>query len=731
MRRLTIVVFTVLILGSILTVGFGSATSTTTQYQETKTGISTGPVSENNIENFETIQSTLEQFGVDPPSEITMLATPDGERHIVFSSEPIPAGEATINGRTFSTSEVTGQIIVADTVSVETTGDRISITDLQDNPAEYDHEIVRFDADATVVSTAAKPTTGVASQQTVAYLTESGNGSSDLFTQPPGELASTAAIIESNGSVERNGEFEPQFPENSLWAQSFSQQFWGEGTATVDAALVPVYQQGADGESTIVNRELVIVDVNYDSQTLNSPAEIRNGGYEGEIVTVESDVAGASLSTQEYLTSVASCGDKTVSVPMSPPVCVPVTNDIVVHTGVMADGVSAGEMPVYYTSISNTIQNSPTETETGRYQLTGEVVSTSEIDPSLEDGYALRVYDMARVGDASIASSVASDANQFEERIKSQLELDESEWGTESSGEESDDKEGDDSSTGSQLTGEDDSTTSPNPENEGGSGGSESDTQRNSDTTQTDGSNTAQTDGVLASVSGADIGAILGVISISVFVLGIVLEGARGFKNRYGDADPNLTEQVTTAVVTGASVGLVVSGFLVDSDWGLLLLLFGGVGVVTFVSDYLWRAILRPLVKQNLDYGKQQSKAAKIIGIIVFFLGTLGLLAILGSIFSVPGVALIFYLAFTILSAGTVLFGAVVGMIRTYKKHLVDDKLNTVGNLGLAITFVGSLGVVTAGTVGGEFGEGVILVGGLALVVCFLVAISKAIYQIV
>lgn len=297
MRRLATIVFAVLLLGSIVTAGLGGATSATAQYQETTTGISIGPAAENDIDNLEAIESTLEQFGVNPPSETTILATADGERHIVFSSEPIPAGEATVDGQMFSTGEVTGQIIVADTASVETTGDRVSFADLQDDAAQYDYELIRFDAGGGVISTAAKPISGVSSQQASAYLGESDGWSSDLFQQPPGELASSAALTESNRSVERSDDFEAQIPENTVWGQSFSQQFWGEGAMTVDAAVVPIYRESADGDPMLTGRELVIVDVNYDSQTVNSPAEIRDGSYEGETVTVESNIVGTSTST--------------------------------------------------------------------------------------------------------------------------------------------------------------------------------------------------------------------------------------------------------------------------------------------------------------------------------------------------------------------------------------------------------------------------------------------------
>jgi hypothetical protein len=392
MRRLTAVAITALVLVSVLSAGSSvAATTATTQFRDTTTGISYGPVTDSNIENFDKIKSTLEQFGIEPPNERTVVIDSNNDRHIVFSSDPIPAGKATIDGRSFSAGEVSGSIIVADDFEVEMRGTPVSFDDLDENPQEHEYEVVRLESSTAVVSLAAKPSSAVSSQQTIGYFAEPGGLSSDLFQEPPGELASWGMLNESNDSAQRNGGFQIQIPESGARAQSFSQGFWGEGVAAVDIAIVPIYGPSGD-VSKPTGYDIVLVDVNYDSQTLDSPAEIRSGDYEGELVTVESDLTGSSTSGQEYLTSVASCGDKSVAVPMSPPICVPVTHDIVVHSGVLVDGASPGEMPITYAGVSNKIQSVPTVTETGRCEVTGEVISTSEIDSSLEGGYALRVF---------------------------------------------------------------------------------------------------------------------------------------------------------------------------------------------------------------------------------------------------------------------------------------------------------------------------------------------------
>ncbi|UHQ98770.1 hypothetical protein HYG81_22715 (plasmid) [Natrinema zhouii] len=736
MHRLTAVAITALVLVSVLSAGSSvAATTATTQFRDTTTGISYGQVTDSNIENFDKIKSTLEQFGIEPPSETTVVIDSNNDRHIVLSSDPIPAGEATIDGRSFSTGEVSGSIIVADDFEVKTRGTPVSFDDLDENPQEHEYEVVRLEASTAVVSLAAKPSSAVSSQQTIGYFAEPGGLSSDLFQEPPGELASWGMLNGSNDSAQRNGGFQIQVPESGAQAQSFSQGFWGEGVAAIDIAIVPIYGPSGD-VSEPTGYDIVLVDVNYDSQTLDSPAEIRSGNYEGEIVTVESDLAGSSTSSQEYLTSVASCGDKSVAVPMSPPICVPVTHDIVVHSGVLVDGTSLGEMPITYAGVSNKIQSVPTVTEIGRYEMTGEVVGTSEIDSSLEGGYALRVFDMERVGDASIASSFEADADRVEQRIKAQFEFDDSEWGQGRDSDEGTDgsqenTDGSGEPTEEQSSDGGENAVNPSSGSDGGDGGG-SDSSEDGETSNEITSDSS-TNSFIASWTVSDIGAFLGVISAAVFLLGVVLEGARGFKNRYGSEEPVLTEQMTTAIVASASAGMLIGGFLLESDVSLLLLLFGSVGVLTFVGDYLIRSALLLTLKQNLNLEGEEKKSVRIVGGVVLLLGGLALVAIVGSVL-LPGPALpiVLQVLFAVMSTIVVLFGSIVGGIRFYKKYLTEDTLNTAGDMGLAITFTGSIGMATAGFLGESiFGERFILMGGVLFFVCFIVSTVKIVYRIV
>jgi len=84
------------------------------------------------------------------------------------------------------------------------------------------------------------------------------------------------------------------------------------------------------------------------------------------------------------------------------------------------------------------------------------------------------------------------------------------------------------------------------------------------------------------------------------------------------------------------------------------------------------------------------------------------------------------------MSTIVVLFGSIVGGIRFYKKYMTEDMLNTAGDMGLAITFTGSIGMATAGFLSGSvFGERFIFTGGVFLFVCFIVATVKSVSRIV
>jgi len=160
MRRCIAIILATFVLVSVLATGLGGATTTTTvQYQETTTGISMmGPIAESEIENLETYESTRSKVLVSIRQARSLYLPAQTATGISSLALSQSLQEATVEGRSFSTGETSGEIIIADNFEVETEGDRISFDELRNNPQQYDHELVRFDAGAAMGSIAAKPT---------------------------------------------------------------------------------------------------------------------------------------------------------------------------------------------------------------------------------------------------------------------------------------------------------------------------------------------------------------------------------------------------------------------------------------------------------------------------------------------------------------------------------------------------------------------------------------------
>jgi len=234
-----------------------------------------------------------------------------------------------------------------------------------------------------------------------------------------------------------------------------SEEFWGHGDGTLTVVALPTHI-GIDGETDFAGLEFWLVDKEYESEHVDDISEIeaRGSELEGETVTVETDLVGTATSSQEFLTSVVSCGDQTVWIPTTP-VCVPVVADTVVHSGVMVDG--SGSTVVPYSGFSNTIQNTVAEPEEGTYTVTGEVVSANELEFDVPGQYGLLVYDMEREGSLSIGGEALGEAESVSEDIQDEIE---SQLNQSTEGEASAvDGEGDDSVTVSEPPGDADGNT--------------------------------------------------------------------------------------------------------------------------------------------------------------------------------------------------------------------------------------------------------------------------------
>jgi len=148
----------------------------------------------------------------------------------------------------------------------------------------------------------------------------------------------------------------------------------------------------------------------------------------GDVVTVTASGTGARLSAQETMAAKSSCdGENAVEFPFSG--CGSLLADTVVHTGALWDSSSgASEGTVRYVGLSNTVQQTPTMPEDGKYRITGRVVEAEQIDPNLDAGHTLVVYNRSRVGDVDISSQAEQPARTMELMMRAQLTMNISQW---------------------------------------------------------------------------------------------------------------------------------------------------------------------------------------------------------------------------------------------------------------------------------------------------------------
>ncbi|MFC7216256.1 hypothetical protein ACFQO4_19520 [Saliphagus sp. GCM10025334] len=409
-----------LIFGCVLLIVGGSATASGQSLSQEVTGVSIGPIGGHpgfagEVEEFE---DTASEYVVDVPSEVSIIAVDADETYVVFSDEPIPAGEVIAEGNVIPHPDPSFDILIASDFEVDQSGDRISFEELRSNPEQYSYEVIELEASTSTAAFVARPASGVAGESNIIAFNEPGSGFPDPLELPPGAQGRWATLNVSPNELGSHNEEQSRLPEDAYHGFSLERQFWGHGEGTITAVAMPTYF-GMDGDMEFSGLEFWVVDVNYDAQRISGASEIEERGseLEGKTVILETDVVGTTTSSQNFLTSVVSCGDQTVWIPTTP-VCVPVSTDTVIHSGGLVDGTTV----VPYAGFSSTIQNTVVEPEEGRYEITGEVVSASELEADVPGKYALVAYDMERTGDVALSGAVKSEANQMADKLQSNIE---------------------------------------------------------------------------------------------------------------------------------------------------------------------------------------------------------------------------------------------------------------------------------------------------------------------
>ncbi len=353
------------------------------------------------------------QFGFDLKPNIFRVYA-DGETYIVLTDEQPQTGSATVEGQVYDLGVGT-PIVIADSVSVDTQGERVAFEDLQENPRDYVNQHVRVDAHLQQLSFAGE-TAGARGRFAFGALRDregpvlsTAIGSQSRFSTvqlSSGELGDGSTLEQINQVFGNSSGVGVRNPTTDA--------FWTDGRVTIDLVVRDTYPP-----------QMHVANIQLQSQARLSPSELANSGdeYAGEVVTIEADVVGSATSTKDYLTSVAPCGDDGVVVGVTPPGCVPVVTDATMHSGVLFDGVPESRTEVIpYAGVSNIDTRAATVAEEGHYEVTGRVVATSQISSSLPNGYGLVVYDRERTGAMQTPSDAVDQATAFSEDLTADLQ---------------------------------------------------------------------------------------------------------------------------------------------------------------------------------------------------------------------------------------------------------------------------------------------------------------------
>ncbi len=388
--------------------GAGAADSAATQTR-TITAASIQVDAETEQGYLENMQELADQYGLETKDNAFLLTNGDKE-WLVFTDQEPKIGEATVKGTVAlrTTSSQWGAIF-ANSVSFSQDGERVSASEVRNNPEEYDGELVKTIGAYRQLPFATEAG-HIVKQTTTAGL---GGGRLALSEQPGG--AARWNIRELSAS---DDQWVTGWQRVGAGGEALTTIGWGESRWQIDAQTTvdAVVLASGNGPS------LVVADTEVESQQLDSVSEIATRGdeLEGQVVTVTSQTAGAKISAQETLLSVAQCAPESVVFP--PTGCIPVPVDSMVHAGVLFDGVPQSfDDVVVYAGVSSHHQDRVVTPEHGTYRVTGRVVSTDKIDPSLPDGYALVVYDMERTDDLQAKQEVQNEAEGYAEKVEVQM----------------------------------------------------------------------------------------------------------------------------------------------------------------------------------------------------------------------------------------------------------------------------------------------------------------------
>ena len=377
----------------------------------------------------ENLQQVATSYGGSTRAEVFLMAV-DGDVYIVTGETQPEPGEATVRGIVVSPSRTRGSdlgIIFANSVSISQSGPTLSLAEYDRTKDQYTGEVVEVTGHQRELAFLLE-NEGVVSKNRFGLV--SADGGVLPLVPSPGQTARTSTIELSKNdsnyfadSIVRLGLGVNMSGGSAVPFGYQSETWWADAEATVTVLVLPDelsdYMLG-------IGSYVISADIEHTARVTPGEVYRRGSELEGQVVQVETQAIGTRISTKETLLTVARCAPESVTVPASPPLCVPLVADVVVHSGVAVTADSPDTV-IPYAGLTNEEQDQAVVPERGTYHLTGRVVSTDRIDPRLPDGYGLLVFERQRVGDVRLTAqettAVRQHATAVSERIRSQIEM--------------------------------------------------------------------------------------------------------------------------------------------------------------------------------------------------------------------------------------------------------------------------------------------------------------------
>lgn len=372
----------------------------------------------------------LQGSGYSYPGHLFVMAGANGGVYVVASTSDVEPGVATVRGERLATPDGDKYgVIVAQDVSIDQTPSAtLTAREYNQTRDQYVGEIVEIDGHYRQTASIGEADGFVSQDQLGTIAT----AAPDIaISTEPGQTARGSLLSTASGNGSRyadaltrvalfHGEVVavPRGYRQSAW--------WMSANASVRVLVLPESLKSWGWNS---NEHIIESDV--ESTRTVSPATIHTNGeaLKQKVVTVRGQAVGTQISTQETLLSVARCAPESVTVPATPPLCVPLPMDMSIHSGAIATADDPTAI-VPYVGLSNQHQQTAVTDEQGTYELTGRVVAASELDPRL-DGYGLIVYERERIGSLDapgFTSTLEARAENYTKIYQTQLAMSESEY---------------------------------------------------------------------------------------------------------------------------------------------------------------------------------------------------------------------------------------------------------------------------------------------------------------